>query len=747
MDNKRFFIVISIIISCLSFTSFAQTVSFLKAVPVWVSGKQTEKNVIASFRAVIQGNQPSDVFLCLAASCDYRAYVNGEFLGHGPCVAGFGYYRVDEHNISSFLKSGDNIIAIEVAGYNIDNYYLLNQSSFLQAEIVSGGKILAATASQQPVFGEKIQMFEASLLEQREQDVPKYSFQRPHIESYHLSPSYNSWMTNLKAEFKPARLEQTDDKRLIARRVKYPDYSIRKYTQKLEKGIYKFECNSTGFIGATVLVNSLSKVTFTWDEILMDGDVNIRRLGCNSTITWELQPGKYTLESFEPYTLQYLKVQTEGDCIVSDCYIRQYVNSDVARSSFFCNDERLNTIYKAAVETFKQNALDIFMDCPSRERAGWLCDSYFTARVAFNLSGNTLIETNFFENFLLPEKFRYIPEGMLPMCYPSDHPNGNFIPNWAMWFVLELEEYLDRSNDQNMVKALQPKVMALLDYFSKYENEDGLLEKLEKWIFLEWSKANEFVQEVNYPTNMLYAKTLEVAGKLYNLPALVTKSARIHETIRKQSFDGMFFIDNAIRENGKIVPQKNNRSETCQYYAFFLGTATPETHPALWKILLNDFGPKRKNTKAFSDIYPSNAFIGNYLRLEILSRYGFVKQLLNESIDEFLYMANLTGTLWENITTVASCNHGFASHVAHIFYRDMLGLNRIDPVSKQLDIVFNDTDVKNCSGTVPVGDQFISLQWEKKGKSLYYTLAVPDGYTVTIKNNTVLKHEEVKAKK
>ena len=31
---------------------------------------------------------------------------------------------------------------------------------------------------------------------------------------------------------------------------------------------------------------------------------------------------------------------------------------------------------------------------------------------------------------------------MLPMCYPADHYDGNFIPNWAMWFVLELEEYI-----------------------------------------------------------------------------------------------------------------------------------------------------------------------------------------------------------------------------------------------------------------------------------------------------------------
>ena len=29
---------------------------------------------------------------------------------------------------------------------------------------------------------------------------------------------------------------------------------------------------------------------------------------------------------------------------------------------------------------------------------------------------------------------------MLPMCYPSDHNDGVFIPNWAMWFVVQLKD-------------------------------------------------------------------------------------------------------------------------------------------------------------------------------------------------------------------------------------------------------------------------------------------------------------------
>ena len=479
-----------------------------------------------------------------------------------------------------------------------------------------------------------------------------------------------------------------------------------------------------------------SKVTLSFDELLSGNDVNYKRLGTESQITYHLQPGDYTLESFEPYTLKYLKIQTEGECDMLHTYIRAYVNSDVNRAEFESGDAGLNFLFETARETYRQNALDIFMDCPSRERAGWLCDSYFTARVAFDLSGHTWIERNFLENYLLPDTFDHIPPGMLPMCYPSDHPNQNFIPNWAMWFVLELEEYAKRSNDKAMVEALRPKVYALVDYFKPFKNEDGLLEKLDKWVFVEWSAANNFVQDVNYPSNMLYAAMLDAAGKLYNDPSLKKEAETIREVIRRQSYNGTFFSDNAVRKNGTLEVLQNNQTEACQYYAFYFDVATPASYPELWQRLLNEFGPERKRNNPYPGVHFANAFVGNYLRLEILSRYGHVKQLMDESLDEYLVMAKTTGTLWENMTTVASCNHGFASHIAHVLYRDILGVKSISPGEKKIEIKFTDTGLKSCRGKIPVNNDYITFEWMKKDNTLSYYLDVPKGYKVSIENDS-----------
>ena len=181
---------------------------------------------------------------------------------------------------------------------------------------------------------------------------------------------------------------------------------------------------------------------------------------------------------------------------------------------------------------------------------------------------------------------------------------------------------------------------------------------------MEWSKANDFVQNVNYPSNMIYATALKCMAEMYGETMYAQRADVMMETIRQQSFDGMWFRDHAIRQaDGSLTVPESDITETCQYYAFFTGCATADTHAELWERLLTEFGPERQTKGLWQEIYPSNAFIGNYLRLELLSRAGLHTQVLRETTGYFKKMADLTGTLWEHDNTHASCCHGFASYI------------------------------------------------------------------------------------
>ena len=758
--------------------------AFQAARPVWPEGRDKERNLLVEFRAGFERPEAGPVILRLTGASLYRVFVNGAFAGHGPARAGHGFYRLDELDLAPHLRAGGNEVAIEVAGYNANSFYLLDQPSFLQAEIVAGGQVVAATGENG---------FAASLRHDRVQKVQRFSFQRPFSEVWTL-PGPPS---------EPSRCTSVAAKPLAPRRVPYSAFEIRRpvvhpFEGEVEKGelpdpVWKdrsltqigpqlggfpeaelatipsielqavrnvssrpatvatpftlktnsfrmldLGTNLTGFIGATITAHTRTRLFVTFDEILLNDDVDFKRMDCVNAVLYELEPGQHAVETFEPYTLRYMKfIALEGDCEVHDAYLRELVNPEAVRARFSASDERYNRVFEAARETFRQNATDLFMDCPSRERAGWLCDSFFTARAAIDFCGTTTVEKNFLENFQRPETFEHLPEGMLPMCYSSDHYDGVFIPNWAMWFVVELEEYADRSGDHALVEALRPRVLKLLEFFTQYENTDGLLEKLPSWVFVEWSKANSFVQDVNYPSSMLYAGMLDAASRLYALPELAAKAARIRETIRRQSFDGEFFVDNAVRKDGKLQVT-TNRTEVCQYYAFFFDVAMPQTHAKLWQTLTTDFGPQRKQTKAFPEIHPANAFIGNMLRFELLSRCGRNQQILDEALGYWLYMAERTGTLWEHDSTAASCCHGFASHAGHVLLRDVLGLARVDAITKSVHVRFADLTLTACSGSVPTPDGPVELAWRKEDGRLVYRLKVPDGYRVEIDNRSGL---------
>jgi alpha-L-rhamnosidase len=792
---KTFALTLFLGIFLFNFSAIAEPVLMKKALPVWTEGREKEMNLTLGFQGVFQTSKNKDCKLRITASTLYRVFLNGEFLGYGPARAAHGFFRVDEYDLSKRVQKGENIVAIEVAGYNVNTYYTLDQPSLLQAEVEFAGKIVLATGTNE---------FSAFQIKERLQKVERYSFQRAFTEYYKLNKNSDQWKTSASAKTESVKLVNQSVVKLLPRNLLLPEFdlvrpieicvsgtiqlikpdkykkdrSLTKIDQKFkgypeseletlpsqliqeitnqkqdtlskpfsgnpvaltqnEFATFDFGINLTGFIGGKVSCSEPSKIVFYFDEMLTKGDVNTKKRmsDINNQVVYELEPGSYKLETFEPYTFKYLKVIVlKGKCQFQDITLREYAYPENHLASFTCSNNKLNEIYKAARQSFRQNAVDILTDCPSRERAGWLCDSYFSAVMEKDLTGKSAVTRNFYESYALPESFSFLPEGMLPMCYPADHNDGVFIPNWAMWFIIQIDDYAQRGGDPALVASLQPRIAKLLDYFTKFENEDGLLEKLDSWIFVEWSKANDFVNDVNYPTNMLYSAALEKAAKLYHNDIWKKKAGHIRQTVLKQSFNGTFFVDNAVRNVDKKLQVTNNTTEACQYYAFFFNIATPETHPELWKKLTTEFGPNRNDAITYPTVFRANAFIGNYLRMDILSRYGLQNQLLQEIQDYFYNMARQTGTLWENMASSASCNHGFASYMGHVLYRDILGIKQIDYLKKEVTVQFTDIDLDECSGSIPVDDDLVEVKWKRSGKQISYSVKVPSGYTVKVEN-------------
>lgn len=699
--------------------------TFNKALPVWVKGKQTEQNFTVLYETVFDGCH-GDVTLRISGYTGYQVFVNGEFVHWGPARAGRGYYRVDELLLDKYIVNGKNTIDVLATGYYCNSFEWLKEPSFFCAELEINGTVTAYTGG----LGWKAYEYTEKI-----RKVQRYSFQRTFAEVYDFRKSVDICSSfdrrELETEicekknfiereisypcfpveaavgiYEHGKADYTEPQKYFSDRAvdgvgehidgfkksecEYISVHMAQRLKLIKTGneenfpikldpleyiAVNFKNNITGFIDVTLHCDSAADVYFTFDELLIDGKIDFTRNGTSNVVLYRLKSGDYRLISAEPYTLKYLNIISNSGSVEIRrvAIIRADFNTSeiVRKLDEEKADDVIKRIYTASVETFRQNTFDIYMDCPSRERAGWLCDSFFTSRVEKLMTGKSTVEKCFLSNFLMETQHKGLPNGMLSMCYPSDFRLLEYIPNWAMWFLLELKDYLCRTGDRTLIDDAYEHMKRLAEYFRNYENFDGLLEKLDGWVFVEWSRCNSLVQDINYPSNMLYYKFKMTMYELYGEENFKNEAEALREFIRQKSRMGLFFCDNAVYNERGEAELSGEVTETCQYYAFFTGVASIEEDGELWKTMVNDFGPNRKINNKWENVWFSNAFIGNYLRLELLAQAGITDKLEKNIRGYFDYMALRTGTLWEHDKESASCNHGFASYV--LVWLDKLG--------------------------------------------------------------------------
>lgn len=734
---------------------------FLKAKQVYPSPLKDEMNLSLYF--VQDFVKKGKLTLYLAGASDYQVFLNGRFLTYGPARAAMHYHRVDVIPLESLQE--DNRLAIELSGYNCKSYTRVKEPPFLIAEIRDQeNHVIASTGqdfpcyrntsrlqkvvrfSYQREFAEAYRINEALYLALRtpkaEIALPRLevsSFSEgsflprgvlPYIASKPLSFSLLEggsfrFDQNLPAVddrymhadflgiFPPSEWEE--DSNGYVSRLSYREGSKRSCLLPRRFSTYGFKECRTGFIEIQLTVKTKSKLYLVFDEIDQSKEdepligISFARNTTHNIISYELEPGHYCLNAFEPYTAKYIRVLlVEGLINVTKVSLWPLENPEADNFSFIFEDSRINTILKAGKNTFAQNAVDILMDCPSRERAGWLCDSYFSGRAEQLYTGENLVERNFLENYAHYENQGDQPEKMIPMCYPCDYGDRGYIPNWPMFYVLEIEQFLKRHQDATLLSDAEKQLFDFLSWCERFENADHLLENLEGVVFVEWSPENDLasVSGVNFPTNMLYSEMLRALGEMYGRKDLLARSLLIKEAIRHQGYDGRFFEDNAVRGKDGQLHLSGRHGETTQYYAFHFGIADPQTYPDLYETLLHQLGPKRDSKTVLPEVYPSNMFIGDYLRLLVLLRYGNYQQVADECVDYFYKMAQATGTLWEFDSTYASLTHCFASYIGNILVEIYSGITLVSMKEKKV----------YRSGFAPI-----------LGKDFEFSLPTPDG--------------------
>ena len=693
---------------------------------VWAEGQKNQMNRAFAFVLDLGKKQMGEI--CLSAASCYKVIADGKLMGFGPNRTAHGYARAAVYPFNA------QYITVEVQSHFVPNFCWVKREPFFACVL--------KTESGKEYFAEDFNCF---ALSDRVQKVRRYSFQRGFCETYinekdrtalyfckpqnafprvktekaelpHLLPSetLNPALSEIFAEkvidsgyckSSPEIAVYVDRTETLIgtviegfKRGEWQDFSTDEisritYLSGAKSGDYAYETLDfsrivTGIVEVEIIAGNAGEVFFAFDEILSDEKLKTIKPFRGDTANvfkWTVKKaGVYNLSAFEPYAFRYANVITSAG-VKANVKVRAYENPEAGKMLFECDDKKIERIMEAARHTFAHNAVDLLTDCPSRERAGWLSDSFFSSVAERVFTGDNKVERAFLQNYILADKSGH-PKGMIPRCYPADYyEEDGFIPNWSLWYILEIYKYFTQYGYDETVEKSRANVEGILNYFVDFENEFGVLEDLKGWIFVEWSAANnsDHINGINVPSNACYYASLLAAAKVYGIKGLKEKAEKVKDYLLKNAYVDGFFVDNLIRnEKGDIIPTENY-TETCQYYMFFFKCADKHTHKELFDKMLNEYGKSDSSASGGNPVKkqltPSNMIYGVYMRLELLMREQKRVELLNECVRYFYDMTQKTGTLWENNTASASCDHGFASYVSRFIIYALFGFDVLYP--------------------------------------------------------------------
>ncbi len=436
--------------------------------------------------------------LAITADDCYKLYVNGRFAGLGPAPSYPSHYHYNTWDVTDLLKA-NALIAIGVHVF----YQGMHSLTFVSADNLQG--MIAQLeieftdgSSMVVVSDETWRCLRCDAFESRQ----IYGYQTAFSEHIDLRKIPHGWAErgfddgdwqapctgpvpehyNLSAQpTPPVAVFETVPARIV----------------KKAEGHYfiDFGCQLTGETAFVVSGPAGHVVEIRHGEELDGADTVRFDMRCNCTYQEFCTLSGRREEDLVFYDykgFRYVEVLNWPEALTVErvrAYERHYPFPERA-SHFSSSNPLLDEIWTLCRNGVRVGTLDVYLDCPTREKGGFMGDGFVTGTSHLILTGDGRILRKFLTDVA---NTRHICPGLLSTA--PNRINGELAEYSMLWPVL-LEFYYRWTGDQAFVEAMIPVLAGQLSYFAGYENDDGLLEDL----FAHATRRYSVL--VDWPTNL-----------------------------------------------------------------------------------------------------------------------------------------------------------------------------------------------------------------------------------------------------
>jgi alpha-L-rhamnosidase len=463
--------------------------------PINIFHKQVEKPIMPDHREDLKNrhmlvrkvfNVNSNVEkaeIHITADDYYKLFINDKFVGQGPAPGYYFNYYYNSFDISSFLKEGENVIAIHVYYQGLINR-VWNSGDYRQgmiAELFLNHKLYLCSDNSWKYTGAEEFM-----------ETKTIGYDTQYLENIDESLKLHKWRTLEYDDscWKQAVENTSYDYEFYAQTTA----NLQVYEVKPEKitvlaeGHYLIDFGQeiTGQFKMEASGEKGQIVEIRCGEELQSDMTSVRhnmRCNCNYQEFWTLSGGKDILEHYDYKAFRYVEVLNGKNALKAESFsaiVRHYPFNDEG-CKFSSSDVRLNSIWNICKNGVKYGTQEIFVDCPSREKGQYLGDFTVTSHSHAYLTGDLSMYRKALKDFALSS---FICPGLMALAPGSLMQE---IADFSLQFPLQLLNYYKQSGDIDFLREMYPLAEKALKYFDKYKRKDGLLENVkEKWNLVDW---------------------------------------------------------------------------------------------------------------------------------------------------------------------------------------------------------------------------------------------------------------------
>ncbi len=382
-------------------------------------------------------------------------------------------------------------------------------------------------------------------------------------------------------------------------------------------------------------------------------------------------------------------------------------------AEFACSDPRLEKLWTIALRTMRLCSHETFEDCPHYEQMQYAGDTMITSKLALLTTGDPALG----RQALLHFDWSRLPEGLTQSRYPSRLLQ--VIPSWSLHWITNIRDHYQLTGDLATVRALRPGVHAVLDWFRRHADEDGLPARLPFWNITDWCPwwprgvvpgadagptciiAAQFIRALDEAADLARA-----AGDGAAATALAAEAGRARAALHRRFWsesEGLYFD----RPGGPEVSQYGNA------WAILCGAADEATRARVLRRFPSD-----------PALAPGSFFWwhAGFRALEVAGAYDRMPEFLGPWHE----MAELgLDTFVEENSYWRSLCHAWSAHPALEFLERVVGITAAQPGFAEVSVRPHLCGLDHARGRVCTPRGPVTVEWRRTGRRLRLDVESP----------------------